>query len=66
MEIVFTSFLLFIQLVFFEVSEFSFTKDLIKSKEGMVKRRAGGFQNRKGLIAWLSRGLQCMFCHLVG
>ena len=52
--------------MFFEVSEFSFTKDLVKLKEGVVKRKAGGFQNRKGIVAWMSRGLQCMFGYLIG
>ena len=54
------------QLEFFEVSELSFAQDLIKGKEGMVKKLAGGDQKRTGLFKCIARGFRFIWSCFVG
>ena len=55
-----------LQLEFFEVSELSFAQDLIKGKEGMVKKLAGGDQKRTGLFKCIARGFRFIWSCVVG
>ena len=54
------------QLEFFEVSELSFAQDLIKGKEGMVKKLAGGDQKRTGLFKCIARGFRFIWSCVAG
>ena len=54
------------QLEFFEVSELSFAQDLIKGKEGMVKKLAGGDQERTGLFKCIARGFRFVWSCIAG
>ena len=56
----------FSQLEFFEVSELSFAQDLIKGKEGMVKKLAGGDQKRTGIFKCIARGFRFIWSCVVG
>ena len=56
------------QLDFFEVSEFSFTSDLIKEKEGFVSKRAGSdyWYTKLGLIRCITKGLRFLCGTVLG
>ena len=54
------------QLEFFEVSELSFAQDLIKGKEGIVKKLAGGDQKRTGLFKCIARGFRFIWSCIAG
>ena len=54
------------QLKFFEVSEFSFAPDLVKSKEGIVKKQAGGDSKRAGIFRCIGRGFRFIFGYFLG
>ena len=54
------------QLEFFYLCVLSFAQDLIKGKEGMVKKLAGGDQKRTGLFKCIARGFRFIWSCVAG
>ena len=48
------------------MSELSFAQDLIKGKEGTVKKLAGGDQKRTGLFKCIARGFRFIWSCIAG